>query len=124
MLTHLLQVIRDAVPGAEVTPAPGRHCGEAVIYRWYPGADDGSLRTSRLELRVTAERLRTVLDDLAAIREAIVSDGDVGVVGEGAAALAVTESSEGGGSGYLTGPGLYYVKAGFRVRGRSDLYVS
>lgn len=114
----ILSAVREAA-GVPVCPAPRRAPGDAVIYRWYPGTDDGSLARGRLELRFTAARLTDALRRVEDVTRALVGEGDSAVVGEGADAVLVIRVPEGGGSGYIRGAGLYFVKAGFLASARS-----
>lgn len=116
----LLDAVRES-SGVPVCPAPQRSSGDAVIYRWYPGTDDGSLCRGRLELRFTAARLADALRRAENVTRALVGEGDSGAVGEGADTVLVIRVPEGGGSGYIRGAGLYFVKAGFLASARSGM---
>lgn len=119
MFEQIIEAIRSAA-GTEVTPAPHRRRAESVVYRWYPLTDDGSLATARLELRFMSESLAEAVSRLSRVKQQILSQGDSGVIGSGCDTLIVSQTPEGSGSGYARGSGLYFVKAGFLVRGRSE----
>ena len=121
MFEQIMEAIRSAA-GTEVAAAPCRRRAESVVYRWYPLSDDGSLATARLELRFMSESLREAVERLSRVKGKILSQGDSGVIGTGSHTLVVSQTPEGSGSGYARGSGLYFVKAGFLIRGRSDSY--
>lgn len=98
--------------------APGVLGVPSAVYRYYPLRSDGSLCTARLEVRVFHTSLSAAAAELEALRDAIVSDGDTGIVGSGGDTLVICQTDEGARSGYVRGTGLYYVKAGFEAQGR------
>ncbi|MCQ2423675.1 MAG: hypothetical protein MJ088_02110 [Clostridia bacterium] len=114
----LLAAVREAA-GVPVCPVPLKTAGEAVVYRWYPGVDDGSLCRGRLELRFVAAHIADALRRVETVTRALVGEGDSAIVGEGASAVLVIRVADGGGSGYCRGTGLYFVKAGFLASARS-----
>lgn len=121
----MFEQILDAVKGAagtDLSAAPHKGRAESVVYRWFPLSDDGSLATARLELRFMSETLAAAVERLGRVKAAILSQGDSGVIGTGSRTLVVSQVAEGATSGYSRGRGLYFVKAGFLVRGRSDGY--
>ena len=104
--------------GVPLLPAPGNVGAPSAVYRYYPGKSDGALCTARLEVRVFHTSVSAAAAEIEALRRAIVSDGDTGIVGEGGDTVVVCQSDEGAHSGSVRGTGLYFVKAGFEAQGR------
>lgn len=101
-----------------LSPAPAKAGKPAAVYRYYPGKSDGALCTARLEVRVFHDSLGAAAAEIDALTQAIVSDGDTGIVGSGGDTIVVCRSDEGAHSGFVRGTGLYFVKAGFDAQGR------
>lgn len=123
MLPTIIAAVQDAacVP---VTEAPQRCGSSAVVYRWFQDASDGTTVNARIELRFTAFTLDEAYTRMKVVRNALLGNNRDGAsgIGEGASRIVVRENTEGSGSGYSHGSGLYYVKTSFRLQGRGDIY--
>ena len=117
-MTGVLKAVSDAL-SVPLYPAPARGIFPCAVYRYFPSESDGSAACSRLEVRVIAPLPAQAVREMTALRRALTSDGDEGVLEDGSGTLLVCQTEEGSGSGFLRGCGLYYVKAGFQIRGRA-----
>ena len=118
MHDRLMAAVRDALT-VPLTPAPGRIGEPSAVYRCRPGRSDGALCTERLTVRVFHNSPAEAMEEIDALRRALVSDGDTGIVGTGGDALVICETDEGAAAGYVRGTALYYVQAGFEALGRA-----
>ena len=119
---NMFKYVLDAAAGAlrvPLMPAPARHTVPSAVYRYFPGESDGALTSARFEVRIFARTPAECAEELERLRRAIVADGDAGVIGDEADPLIVCETKEGSGSGFVRGGELYFVKAGFDIKGRA-----
>lgn len=117
-LETILKAITDAV-SLPVMPAPARGKLPCVVYRYYPGESDGVMAKSRLEVRVMHPTVYDTIQEMTALRRALVQEGDSGVLTDEGGTLLICETEEGSGAGYLRGCGMCYLKAGFDICGRA-----
>ena len=115
---RLMAAVRDAL-GVPLIPAPGYLGVPSAVYRCRPGRSDGALCTLRLTVRVFHNSPAEAMAELAALRRALVSDGDTGIVGLGGDAIVICETDEGSAAGRIRGTDLYYAQAGFEAQGRA-----
>lgn len=100
-------------------PAPARGALPCAVYRYHPGQSDGAMAKSRLEVRVFAPSASAAAREMTSLRRALVTDGDSGTLTDESGTLLICETDEGGGEGFLRGCGMYFMKAGFEIRGRA-----
>ena len=75
-------------------------------------------RTATFTVRVFASTVTEAAEELSRVRRALVSDGDLGLIGDADNLLLVRETSEGASSGYVRGAQVYFIQAGFTISGR------
>ena len=114
----LVNAAADAL-GMPVYPAPARGGFPCAVYRFTTGASDGSYADSRFEIRIFAGTASAVQDGMQKLRRTLVRDGDSGVLADEGGNLLIRQTDEGSGAGYLHDCGIYFMKAGFDVRGRA-----
>ena len=100
-------------------PAPSYHAPPCAVYRYYPAGSDGAKRTATFTVRVFASTVTEAAEELSRLRRALVSDGDLGLIGDADNLLLVRETSEGATSGYVRGAQVYFIQAGFTISGRA-----
>lgn len=99
-------------------PAPCRNSQPCAVYRYYDTESDGTLARSRFEVRVIAGSAKEANAEIEALRRALISDGDSGILSDAGGMLLICASDDGSGAGRLR-TGLYYAKAGFDIKGRA-----
>ena len=109
----------EAALTVPLTPAPARQAPPCAIYRYYPTASDGAKQTAIFTVRVFASTVERAAGELSRLRRALVSDGDLGLIGDAANLLLVRETAHHALSGYVRLAGVYFVQAGFTISGRA-----
>lgn len=102
-----------------LTPAPARQAPPCAVYRYYPSGSDGSVQTAVFTVRVFAPTVVAAANELGRLRRALVSDGDMGRIGDAADPILVRETAQHALSGYVRGAGIYFLQAGFTISGRA-----
>lgn len=112
MLQQILSRIRENIPDVKIVPSPVKFLGEAVSYRFIPCRSENFRPCARLELRFISQSMQGAMKLYKAARRSVVSEYGTDKISEG---THIEEISQGASSGYISGTGLYYVKAGFLV---------
>ena len=102
-----------------LTPAPARQAPPCAVYRYYPAGSDGSIQTAIFTVRVFASTAEAAANELGRLRRTLVSDGDIGRIGDANDPCLVRETAQHALSGYVRGAGIYYLQAGFTISGRA-----
>ena len=102
-----------------LTPAPARQAPPCAVYRYYPSGSDGMKRSAIFTVRVFAPTVEAAEEELNRLRRALVSDGDMGRIGDADDPLLAQETSHHSLSGYVRGTGIYFLQAGFTISGRA-----
>lgn len=118
MLNTILSAAKAAMT-VPLTPAPARQAPPCAVYRYYPAGSDGAKRTATFTVRVFASTVAQAAAELNRLRRAVVSDGDLGQIGDADNLLLVRETSSHALSGYVRGAQMYFVQAGFTISGRA-----
>lgn len=101
-----------------LTPAPARQAPPCAVYRYYPAGSDGAKGNAVFTVRVFATTVEAAAKELSRLRRALVSDGDIGRIGDKADPCLVRETAQHAHSGYVRGAGIYFLQAGFTISGR------
>ena len=102
-----------------LTPAPARQAPPCAVYRYYPCGSDGMKSTAMFTVRVFASTVEAAANELSRLRRALVSDGDMGRIGNEKDPYLVRETAQYALSGYVRGAGIYFIQAGFTISGRA-----
>jgi len=105
--------------GLPLYPAPARGGFPCAVYRFAAAESDGSYADARFEVRIITSTAAEAAQKMTALRRVLVRDGDSGVLYDGSGNLLIRQTNEGSGAGYLHDCGMYFMKAGFEIRGRA-----